>query len=222
MYTSKACYILNHWQLQKIADGIILIGHMHNRTGFPDGSEIMTSSLISWKFFGDSVCFETTNSEYSCNINEYIIESCSLENLLDTSLSGDGKDFPAIIEKVNASLDRRKKTCRSVLRGCASGLVMCWCGCTVPYLKWVAYLSPENIFVNDNVSVSINTSITFSVESKAVRTLSCSSNGWAPAAICSTAGDAAYALNNGPSVLFLKDSNGSILKIDPGKSKAIV
>ena len=74
-------YELHHWGLISIGDMIAASGNLHGRPGYPDGTEIMTSAVLSWDYLTDSVLLYTENSIYKCPLQECVNADESLSML---------------------------------------------------------------------------------------------------------------------------------------------
>ena len=74
-------YELHRWGLISIGDMIAASGNLHGRPGYPDGTEIMTSAVLSWDYLTDSVLLYTENSIYKCPLQECVNADESLSML---------------------------------------------------------------------------------------------------------------------------------------------
>ena len=54
---------MKHWMLVKGSDGIAVQGHLHDRVGFPEGVEVVTSGIVGWNHKGTELLLETKEQE---------------------------------------------------------------------------------------------------------------------------------------------------------------
>lgn len=161
-------YTLNHWRLIDLGEGVALEGHIHGRSGFPDGLQISTSFVSCWYQTEDCFYFATSNSAYACSKAEYILESNSL----------------ALLEKINADVitekisEDRKERYLSILKDnlLKAGVFLNWCGCDSPYLKWTAYAAEGQVEFEDSGATFFEASARFMLKEGPQLSIRCSSS----------------------------------------------
>lgn len=133
-------YTLKHWNLVKTPDGLSLEGHLHRRNGFPDGVKISTSTITEWFDHHDSLMFQTENSNYYCTLSDCIADRSIL-------FLHDGQK---LLDRLNAIEKERQKYYHTLLEhhSWKEAAILSWCGADFPYLKWIAYVSPDEIRID--------------------------------------------------------------------------
>ena len=153
-------YTLNHWRLIDLGEGIALEGHIHGRSGFPEGLQISTSFVSCWYQTEDHFYFATSNSAYACSKADYILDSNSLALLEDA-------DADALAKEIS---DNRKKRYLSILKDnlLKGGVFLNWCGCDSPYLKWTAYAAEDLVEFEDNGATCFEASARFMMQEQTI------------------------------------------------------
>lgn len=161
-------YTLNHWRLIDLGEGVALEGHIHGRSGFPDGLQISTSFVSRWYQTDECFYFATANSAYRCSKAEYILESSSLAMLEDL----DADEAAARIA------DERKPRYLSIMKDnlLKNGIFLNWCGCESPYLKWIAYVSEGQVDFDDSGVANFKASARFTMTEGRQLSITCSSS----------------------------------------------
>ncbi len=196
-------YTLNHWRLTDLSDGIALEGHIHGRSGFPDGLQISTSFVSCWYQTEDRFYFATANSAYACRKAEYILESSSLALLEEL-------DADALAEEI---AENRKQRYLSLLRDnvLTGGVFLNWCGCDSPYLKWTAYAAEDQVEFEDNGASYFEASARFIMKEGKQLSVCCSSSSRSGILVPSLAAD------NCP--VFIENSGTRPLTVDMGTER---
>lgn len=150
---NKNSYIMKHWMLVKGSDGIAVQGHLHERLGFPEGVEVMTSGILDWKLRGTELLFETANSIYKADLYEYISESNSIYYLFEKGDECARKQWENLSEVYNRIRKEKEDDYQSFFLEMneTTGVLMCWQGCDMPYISRTVDFSQQTIAVHDLV-----------------------------------------------------------------------
>ena len=221
-------FTLNHWTLYYGPDGVQLVGHLHDRPGFPDGVRICTSVLCDWSLCECALLFETKNSSYRCALSEYVRESGSLP-LLEKFGGADSPVWFHNVERIIGELDKNQsERYRAFFAGNAlpQALLLCWQGCDTPYLKRiVTKLNPgrftdrDTLVIDDAPAAQLESVCEISFD--AGRRISVSASPLMPCRRLRSFGvdEKAPVLieNDGGSVLFFPTKTGRPLMVKPGE-----
>jgi len=196
-------FTLNHWRLIDMGEGIALEGHIHGRSGFPDGLQISTSFINCYHQKGSCFYFESSNSVYACRMSEYMLESDSIA-LLEQIAADSFTERVAFDRKKHYAGILREKQCRE-------GVFLNWCGCDTSYLKWTAYAADGQIEFEDNDITRFEASAVFTLNGNNEIAVSCSSTPRSKLFLPALAGE------NCP--VFIENSGTKPLRVILGKNK---
>ena len=150
---NKKTYTMKHWMLVKGSDGIAVQGHLHDRVGFPEGVEVVTSGIVGWNHKGTELLLETENSVYKADLYEYITESNSIFFLAEDDDENTRKQWKSLSEVYGRIRDEKEDDYQSFFheKNEKKGVLMCWQGCDMPYMSRTVDFSQQTVTVHDMV-----------------------------------------------------------------------
>lgn len=221
-------FILNHWILCEIEDGIRAQGHLHGRPGMMEGCEILTSEIADWRPEGEYIVLKTSNSTYYCDLGECVsfYECAPLLEMIGDSRREDPDIKEEIYGAVRALAEEKKEEKRKNYRnvflkeGVQIGSLFVWNGCDCPYLKRVVNWNGGDLEIEEQgipesaLTVSIQMTGNRSMRVQRGGDLYRASHGFLPGG---AAGESIYVENEGKDSIRINMTGAGPVCVLPGQ-----